>query len=205
MRRAALLALAAGACAPAQVALPADAVERATTCSAVRALELGAGRGGQAPVSFDGFTEILHFGMLAGVEDGVGVDLRRLLAVSSRAPVVMQELGEEEWRGLVEPCNAAYPETQRPAAPLPGHPYEAGLTCYGLANFLEKTAQDHPAERERLTGLAQRALRAAQPTLIERARDDGDAQRIAGGYTARAFRSGRPASLIDACERRFPA
>jgi hypothetical protein len=185
--------------------LPEDPLDRATACTAVRALELSAGKADGGPVSFAGFTELLHFGMLAAAEDGVQVHLNRLFAVSQRAPAVMEQLDDAEWRPLVEPCNAAYPETQRPAMPLPGDPYEAGLTCFGLADIISKTALDYPAERQDVAGLADRALQAAQPVLRERAKNNADAHRIAAGYTARAFKAGRPASLIDQCRRRFPA
>jgi hypothetical protein len=204
VRRIALLALAAAGCTQPSGQLPQDPLERATACTAVRALELSVGKGGEGPVSFDGFAEIIHFAMLAAAEDGVQVDPRRLFAISQQAPAVMAELEEAEWRAMVEPCNAAFPETQRPPPPLPRDPYEAGLTCFGLADFMVRTAADYPAERRELAGLADRALQAAQPVLRERARDDEDARRIAAGYAARGFKAGRPASLLSQCRRRFP-
>jgi hypothetical protein len=208
VRRAALIALAAslGASACTQPAgdLPEDSVERAATCEAVRALELSAGKAQAGPVSFEGFTEILHFAMLAAAEDGVQVDLNRLFTVSQRAPAVMAELDGDEWPALVEPCNTAFAETQRPAEPLPPDLYEAGLTCFGLTEFLARTATDYPAERREMAQIADRALQAAQPTLRERASDNVEAQRLAGGYAARGFKAGRPASLLGQCRRRFP-
>ncbi len=209
MRAAARLALAvtlvAGGCTQPAGRLPEDPLERATTCTAVRALELSAGKTEAGAVSFEGFTEILHFAMLAAAEDGVQVDMHRLFTVSRRAPAAMAQLEGDEWRPLVEPCNAAFPDTQRAAQPLPPDPYEAGLTCFGLAEFLARTATDYPAERRELADLAGRALQAAQPTLRQRASDNGEAQRLAGGYAARGFKSGRPASLLGQCRRRFPA
>jgi hypothetical protein len=175
--------------------LPQDKVERAVACTAVRALELTAGKGGSGPVSFEGFTEILHFGMLAAAEDGMQVDLNRLFAVSQRAPEAMAQLEGGEWQPLVEPCNAAYPETQKVASALPPDPYEAGLTCFGLAELVARTATDYPAERREVAALGDRALAAAQPTLRQRARDNADAERLAAGYTSRGFKSGRPAVI----------
>jgi hypothetical protein len=200
----AFLALAAWGCSQPNGQLPQDSLERATACTAVRALELSAGKSGEGAVSFDGFSEIIHFAMLAAAEDGVQVDLRRMLAISQQAPRTMDQLAEDEWRAMVEPCNQAFPETQRLAAPLPRDSYEAGLICFGLAEFMVQAATDYPDERRELAGLADRALEAAQPVLRERARDNEDAQRIAAGYTARGFKSGRPASLIAQCRRRFP-
>lgn len=204
MRRAALLALLAGACTSPSPALPEEGAARAASCTAVRALELGEGKSGEGPVSFAGFTEILHFAMLHAAQDSVAVDLGRLMTVSQRAPAVMQELDGEDWRALIEPCNAAYPETQRPAAPLPGDAYEAGMTCFAIADFMAKTAFEYPEQRRSLSWLADRALAAAQPELRRRARDDEEARRLVAGYAARAFRAGRPASLLQQCARRFP-
>jgi hypothetical protein len=144
VRRTALLALAAAGCTQPSGQLPQDPLERATACTAVRALELSASKAGEGPVSFDGFAEVIHFSMLAAAQDGVQVDPRRLFAISQQAPAVMAQLEEPEWRAMVEPCNAAFPETQRPAPPLPPDPYEAGLTCFGLADFMVKTAADYP-------------------------------------------------------------
>ena len=208
MKAAVLLALAVATvvsgCTQPAGELPREPVERAVACTAVRALELSAGKSGAGPVSFEGFTEILHFAMLTAAEDGVQVDLNRAFAVSQRAPAAMERL-EDEWRPLVEPCNAAFPETQKAASPLPPDAYEAGLTCFGLAEFIARTATDYAAERRELAALGDLALTAAQPTLRERARDNADAERLAAGYTARGFKSGRPASLLDQCRRRFPA
>ena len=197
--------LAGSSCAPQPIALSEDPLTRATTCTAVRALELRAGRAGSGPMSFDGFAEILHFGMIHAAEDDVEVDLRRLVTVSHRAPMLMQQLEAQEWRTLVEPCNAAYPQTQRSAPPLPGDTYEAGMTCFALADFIGKTAVDYPGEQRAATALAEKALQAAQPTLRQRARDNQEAHRIAAGYAARAFKAGRPTSLLDQCRRRFAA
>lgn len=202
MKRAAALALLAGACAPQSTSLPEDGTARAAQCTAVRALELGEGRSGL--LSFAGFTEILHFGMLHAAEDAVSIDLERLMTVSRRAPAIMDDLEGHEWRALVEPCNQAYPETQRSAAPLPPTPYEAGMSCFAVADFLSKTAFDYPDQRQRMSALANRALAAAQPELRRRAGDDKEAQRLAAGYAGRSFKAGRPASLIEQCERRFP-
>ena len=201
----ALIACALAGCAPQELALSDDPLMRATTCTAVRALELRGGSGQERPVSFAGFLEILHFGMLSAAEDGVQVDVRRLITVSHQAPVLMQELSEKNWRSLVEPCNAAFPQTQRPAPPLANDPYEAGMTCFGISEFVGQTAVNYPEEQRRFAALAERALDAARPVLRERARDEQDAARLSAGYTARSFRAGTPASLLQQCTRRFPA
>jgi hypothetical protein len=199
------LALVAGGCAQGPIDLPDDPLTRATACTGVRALELREGMSGDGRVSFAGFTEILHFAMLSSLGDGTEVNLRRLISVSHRAPIMMEELRGKNWRSLVEPCNAAFPETQRPAPPLPGEAFEAGMTCFGLADFLARTSPDYPNEQRRLTALADRALAAAAPVLRQRAGDEQEASRISAGYTARSFKAGTPASLIEQCMRRFPA
>lgn len=208
MRRAAAISLClAAGCADTTLALPDDALARATTCTAVRTLELQSGITGGGPISFAGQTEILQIGMIFSAEGtgAVEVDAQKLAAVSNRAPVVLEEIRPLNWATLIEPCDAAFPETQRDAAALPGDPFESGMTCFALADYLSRAAGDHPGERATLSGLAERALAAAQPVLRQRARDDAEAQRIASGYAARAFKAGRPVSLLGQCKRRFPA
>lgn len=203
MRLAAMmLALGLAGCVRAELALPEEGLSQAATCSAVRALELR--QGGDGAVTFDGFTEILHFAMIAAAEDDVQVDLRRLMAVSARAPVIMQEIQSKAWPTLVEPCNAAFPQTQRNPPALPPDPYEAGMTCFALADFLGKTAGDYPDAQRAAVALAGPALTAAQPILRQRASDNAEAQRIVSGYASRAFKAGRPAMLLAQCGRRFP-
>ena len=208
MRRAAavaaLLSLPLAACSERPMELPAEQLTRATACTAVRALELRGGGAEGGALSFAGFTEILHFGMLASVRDGVQVDMGKLVTVSHRAPAMMEELAQQNWRSMVEPCNNAFPETQRPAPPLADDAFEAGMTCFGIADFMARTAADYPAEQRRLSALADRALAAAQPVLRQRAADNEEAARLSAGYTARAFQSGTPGSLLDQCARRFP-
>lgn len=202
MRLALVLALGLAGCVRAELALPEDALSRAATCSAVRALELRQGGGGAA--SFDGFTEILHFAMIAAAEDDVQVDLRRLMSVSNRAPAIMDEIRDKAWPSLVEPCNAAFPQTQRNPPPLPPDPYEAGMTCFALADFLRLTGVGYPDDQRWLAALTGPSLAAAQPILRQRASDDAEAQRIVSGYAARTFKAGRPAVTLAQCRRRFP-
>lgn len=191
-------------CTPRELALPEDRLSAASVCTAVRALELRGGASGSADVSFDGFTEILHFAMIAAAEDSAQIDLRRLVEVSRRGPVLMEELASQEWRSLVEPCNAAFPETQRAAGPLPRDAYEAGMTCFALADFIARTAADYPEAQAAANALTNPALAAAQPVLRQRAATDAEAQRLVAGYAARAFVAGRPVSVLDQCRRRFP-
>jgi hypothetical protein len=79
------------------------------------------------------------------------------------------------------------------------------MMCFGLADFLARTAADHPREREVAAGLADRALAAATPVLTQRAAANQDALQLSDRYMARAFLAGTPASLIGQCARRFPA
>lgn len=197
-----LLGLGAGACVKSELALPDDPLSQAATCSAVRALELR--QGGSGDPSFDGFTEILHFAMIAAAADDVRVDLRRLITVTQRAPVVLAEIRDKAWPTLIEPCNGTFPQTQRNPPPLQPDPYEAGMTCFAVADFLAKTATDYPDQQRSAAAISGQALTAAQPVLRRRARSDAEAERIVAGYASRAFKAGRPAVLLDQCRRRFP-
>lgn len=196
-----LAALGAVGCVKAELALPDDSLSRATTCSAVRALEL---RQGSRTTSFEGFTEILHFAMIFAAENDVDVDLRRLVAVSGRAPAVLEEIQDKAWPTLIEPCNAAFPQTLRNPPPLQPDSYEAGMTCFALSDFLAKTAVEYPDAQRGAAAISGQALAAAQPVLRQRARGDAEAERIVAGYAARAFKAGRPAVLLAQCGRRFP-
>mgnify|MGYP000999439762 CR=1 FL=1 len=197
-----LLGLGTGACVKSELALPDDPLSQAATCSAVRALELR--QGGSETPSFEGFTEILHFAMIAAAADDVQVDLRRLVTVTQRAPDVMAEIQDKAWPTLIEPCNAAFPQSQRNPAPLQPDPYEAGMTCFAMADFVAKTAVDYPDAQRRAAAISGQALAAAQPVLQRRARSDAEAERIVAGYAARAFKAGRPAAFLAQCGRRFP-
>lgn len=203
MRRFAMLLAACmtAACVKEELALPDDDLSQAATCSAVRALEL---RQGSAATSFEGFTEILHFAMISAAANDVEIDLRRLAAVSGRAPAIMAEIEGRAWETLIEPCNATFPQTQRNPPPLQPDPYESGLTCFGLTDFLAKTAVEYPEAQSRAAAISVQALAAAQPVLRQRARSDEEAERIVAGYSARAFKAGRPAVLLEQCRRRFP-
>lgn len=198
-------ALALAGCAGAAVALADDPVMRASQCSAFKALELQDGQAADAPVSFAGFTQILHFAMISAARAGEAVDLRQLMTVSQNAPVVMEELRGRDWRSLAEPCAQSYPETLRRAAELPPDSFQAGMVCFGLADFLARTATDHPRERETATALADRALAAATPVLTQRAASNEDALHLSDRFMARAFLAGTPSSVLDQCARRFPA
>ena len=206
MAAAMALAISVGACASAPLELPEESLERAATCTAVRTLELRAGKAEEGPLSFAGFTEIVHFGMMHASEDAVRVDLERLAAVQRRAEDEVRSLDGENWLSLVEACNAAFPETQKDPAPLLSDAFEAGMTCYAFGDFLARaSAANFPHEQRSLAAMAERALAAAQPVLRQRARDEADARRISEGYAARAFNAGRPTSLVGQCQRRFPS
>lgn len=202
---AAALLLAAAGCAEPPLELPVEPAARAVHCSAATALDLREGQAADAPMSFDDFTRILHVAMIAAARGGERVDMRRLMTISQTAPVQMEELADHNWRSLLGPCDEAFPEARRPAGPLPETPFEAAMMCFGLADFLARTAADHPPERQAAAALADRALAAATPVLRQRVQSDEDATRISDRYMAQAFLAGTPPSLLDQCARRFGA
>jgi hypothetical protein len=203
VRRGWLAALAvAGGCAPEPPALPKEPVARAATCTAVRSLELRTGPSAQ--LSFAGFTEILHFAMIESARGRDAADLSLIAAISRAAPTRLQELEGQDWRGLVEPCNTSYPETQRAAAMPASSALEAGLTCFGIADFFARTAADHPQQAREAALLADRALAAATPALREQAAAGREPATLAALHQARAFVAGRPETLLAACRDRFP-
>jgi hypothetical protein len=198
-----LLALA--ACAPAPLDLPAEPVQRASTCTAVRALETGTAGAGSDAASFAAFTSLLHIGMIEAARRPEGVDSRRLMEIGRQAPIRMEELREANWQSLIEPCRVAYPENHRPAPPLPEAPFDAALTCFGIADLIAQAAQGHEPERRELAGLANRALASVTAELRSRAGRGEDIARLSQSFARAGILGGSPPSLIEQCERRFPA
>ena len=183
---------------------PPDLRAQAGLCSAVHVLRLRERDSPTPPASFDGFLQILHYAMIAGARRRESVDLRALDDVSRRASVRLQELSEEDWETRAPDCAAAFPETRRAAGRLPQAPFEAGMICFGLADFVARTATDFPREAVAASDLAERALAASAPELTRRARTNDAAEQLAGRYRVQAFLAGTPSSLLDQCAQRFP-
>ena len=183
---------------------PAELEAQAGLCSAVHVMRLRAPDSTTPPGSFDGFLQILHYAMIAGARGRERVELRALDEVSRRAGVAHVELREQDWQARIPNCDAGFAETQRPAGPLPEAPFEAGMICFGLADFVARTAGDFPREAIAASDLAERALAAAAPELQRRARTNEQAEQRGERYRVRAFLGGTPTSLLDRCVQRFP-
>ena len=183
---------------------PGDLTAQAGLCSAVQVLRLQQRDSPTPPASFDGFLRILHIAMIAGARQGGRVDLRTLDDVSRRASVALQELREQDWEARVPDCAAAFPEARRNAGTLPQAPFDAGMTCFGLADFIARTASDFPAESLAAAELAERALAASAPELTRQARTNQQAEQLADRYRVQAFLAGTPSSVLDQCAQRFP-
>ena len=130
--------------------------------------------------------------------------MRALDDVGRRAGVALIEAREQDWQERQPDCDSAFPETRRPAGPLPEASFEAGMICFGLADFVARTAADFPREAVAASDLAERALAAAAPQLTRQARNNEQAGRIGDRYRIRAFLAGTPTSLLDQCAQRFP-
>ena len=87
---------------------------------------------------------------------------------------------------------------------LPEASFDAAMTCFGIADFVARTAGDFPREALAAGELAERALAASSQELTRRARTNDEAQVIAERYRAQAFLAGTPTSLLDQCAQRFP-
>lgn len=183
---------------------PAELDAQAGLCSAVHVLRLRQQDSATPPGSFDAFLQILHYAMIAGARGRESVELRALDEVSRRSGIALVELREQDWQARLADCAAAFPETRRPAGRLPDAPFEAGMTCFGLADFVARTAADFPPESIAASDLAQRALAAAAPELTRRATTNEQAEHLGGRYRVQAFLAGRPSSLLDQCAQRFP-
>lgn len=183
---------------------PADLRAQAGLCSAVHVMRLRQSDSTTPPASFDAFLQILHYAMIAGARGRDRVDLRALDDVSRRASVALLEMREQAWEERSADCASAFPETRRTAGELPEAPFEAGLLCFGMADFVARTASDFPREAVAAADLSERALAAAAPELTRRARTNAQAEQLADRYRVQAFLAGTPTSLLDRCAQRFP-
>lgn len=184
---------------------PTDLEAQAGLCSAVHVMRLREPDSATPPASFDGFLQILHYAMIAGARGRERVELRALDQVGRRAAVAHVQLREQDWKSRLPDCAAAFPETQRPAGRLPQSPFEAGMICFGLADFVARTAADFPREAVAASDLAERALAAAAPELTRQVRgNEQAAEQLGERYRLQAFLAGRPSSLLDQCAQRFP-
>ncbi|WP_166040928.1 hypothetical protein [Sphingosinicella sp. YJ22] len=206
MRRTALglAGLALAGCQPPAPAWPSELEAQAGLCSAVHVIRLRERDSATPPGSFDAFLQILHYAMIASARGRERIELRALDSVSRRAGVAQVELREQDWQARVADCAAAFPEARRPAGRLPEAPFEAGMICFGLADFVARTAADFPREAVAASDLAERALAAAAPELTRQARTNDEAERLGERYRVRAFLAGTPSSLLDQCAQRFP-
>jgi hypothetical protein len=200
-----LVAVALAGCQKPAPEWPTDLVAQAGLCSAVHVFRLRERDSGTPPAGFDGFLQILHYAMIAGARGRDRVELQALDEVGRRAAVAHVQLREQDWKARLPDCAAAFPETQRPAGRLPQSPFEAGMICFGIADFVARTAADFPREAVAASDLAERALAAAAPELTRRARNDEQAaEQLGERYRLQAILAGRPSSLLDRCAQRFP-
>ena len=199
-----LAGLALAGCQPPAPAWPEELQAQACLCSAVHVLRLRERDSTTPPGSFDGFLQILHYAMIAGARGRESVEMRTLDDVSRRAGPAIVELREQDWQARLPDCAAAFPEARRPAGRLPEAPFEAGMMCFGLADFVARTARDFPREAVAASDLAERALTAAAPELTRQARTNVQAEQLGNRYRVRAFLAGTPSSLLDQCAQRFP-
>ncbi len=199
-----LAALALAGCQKRAPEWPNDLRAQAGLCSAVHVMRLRAPDSATPPGSFDGFLQILHYGMIAGARGRDRLDLGALDEVGRRAAVANVALREQDWQAPMANCAAAFPETQRPAGRLPEAPFEAGMICFGLADFVARTAADFPREAVAASDLAERALAAAAPELTRRAQSNAQADQLGERYRLQGFLAGTPTSLLDQCAQRFP-
>lgn len=134
-----LVGLVLSGCAPKELALPADPIDRAATCGVVAAAHAREGTTNiAAPLPFDQQGKMMHYAMLAASE-GKAFDRARAAAVVDRMPQVEAGITSGDWKPLVKACADAYPATQV-AGPvnLPADPLQARTGCYALGAFLAK-------------------------------------------------------------------
>lgn len=181
-------------CGSGTLALPDEPIDRAATCGVVAAAQARSAEADvQAPLGFDEQGRIMHYAMLAAVEDG-SFRKDRAAAVVDRMPQLEAGITSGKWETLVEPCAAAYPvTTKRGEIALPKDPLVAQQGCDALSDFLSTALR--PQEH-----LYVEPLRAY--TEMERKLDSriGSTQKRRGGVSLGASQDARAEALAAMVE-----
>ena len=200
------LALPLAACGPKAITLPDDPIERAATCGVVAAAGARAGsKDIAAPLPFAAQGRIMHYALLAGVENG-SFTKDRAAAVVDRMPKLEASITGNKWASLPPACAAAYPATARQAIELPKDARTSQLGCYMLADFLTTALRGqeskYKSDMERLDALERRldariggTVKGLGFSAMQAARQKALATMIG---------LGTPMAVTDACVARYP-
>jgi len=203
-------ALVLAGCGTPKLALPDDMVGKAATCGVVAAADARAGspENVAAPLSFERQAQIIHYALLAGAQ-GEQFSTDTASAVVQKMQEVQEDVTGGDWKALVQPCQAAFPETDlaRPVS-LPASAAEAQIGCYALGKFMMRalSVQGGAYEKQLLAyGKLGRDLdpRIARTFDGRGIRSDKARQAAREKALVKFAKLGSPAKVMDACTTRF--
>jgi hypothetical protein len=195
-----------------EVGLPTDLVEKAATCAVVSASEARSTvKNLDTPLAFDRQSQIIHYALLAGASDPK-FSRENTKRVVSRMQTLQEIITGDQWKPLVEPCKASFPQADLGyPVKLPDDPAEAQLTCYALGDFMARaisaydaTYADQVVQYSKLTTSLEPLVEPEKPKRGEKPVSDAERMAKRNAALAVAAKLGPPAKVMDACMTRFP-
>ena len=204
-----LLALALAGCGKKQIALPGDPVDRAATCGVVAAAKARmAVTDIKAPLPFDAQLGVIHYAMLAGIDDK-GYAIERASATSQRMADLADKVTSEKWQTLEQPCAAAFPATVKADAKLPASQSQQELQCFALADFLQTALQtslgSYGEETTQVNGLRRDLDAKVGVHFSAKGQTEAEDQKATRFKAlATVAEAGPPAAILKQCLAKFP-
>jgi len=195
-------------CAKKPPTLPADPVDKAATCGAVRAAaeQQAVGAGHLSPEAQE---RVLHYALLAGATEDGGFDRERANTVINRTTTIFDQATKGKWQTLQPACAADYPATTNTSPKLPDVPFDRDLRCYVLVDFMHRAlGQIGGRYAEAATSLGVTADRfdtRVGPAVKKQGLDGDRLQARKGAALVEAARLGSPPAVITACQAVQPA
>lgn len=196
-------------CGSKKLSLSNDPIDRAATCAVVSAAAArlkAPNRKGD--LDFESQTRIIHYAMLAGAQ-GNDFSAERASAVVSRMNALQEDITNNKWKGLIEPCDQAFPIVKKTAGiELPRNRFDAALGCYSMGDFLVKTVSSNdPRSIDRFSSFV-RMKQELDGSIGSglKARGAGNAEKtqaLKEAALVRMTKLGAPAAVMNICTGRF--
>jgi hypothetical protein len=202
-----IAALLATGCARETPQLPTDPIDRAATCGIVAAATEREAAGVKGDLSAEAQGRIFQYPLLAASQGGA-FDDATANAVFKRMPALSDKVVAGKWQTLRPACAAAYPATRTTQPTLPSRPLDSMLQCYVMIDFMRKALGNQGAAYNEATlryGLLGTKLDAKVSPALARAgiRNGTALSRERSEALAAAAKLGQPATVIDACAKKY--
>ena len=196
-------------CGPKKLSLSNDPIDKAATCAVVSAADARLkAPDGKGDLDFEAQTRIIHYAMLAGAQ-GQDFSAARASAVVTRMNALQEDITNNRWKSLIEPCDRAYPVVKKTAGiELPKNRFDAALGCTSMGDFLVKTvSSDDSRSIDRFSSFS-RMKRELDDSigsgLKARGAGDGEKRRaLQEAALVRMTKLGAPAAVMNVCTARF--